>query len=365
MKKSKKILIIFIIFALVLMLIATFFIIKNRLLIKNEINEFSYVGAFIPGGQSRNLSEYDSFSEWKKDLKKDMDEHNSKAEEEKNIYLKKAEENAKEYIKNKYGFEPTFTDKKAEYSTSMVGGTDDGFVGWNYNYSGNVLLKFQKDGNDYYVLISGKDGNTLGYDNYQYDIITKAVCNMFDKELGVNILGYEIKLGKSYKLSDKETIYNLIDSYFDGNELKEILKNSKIFLEYDDKIDLRDAKWEELNNKYISNTTEVFVIRYKSDEEYSIAKKNYDSNSKYSYYSNHKHQFVYDKEFYGYDLIEKTLNIDSYLTIINNILNISKPQIGECEGIYIVQWNVDNAPSIIKSETVDVSKARKSLGILC
>ena len=55
------------------------------------------------------------------------------------------------------------------------------------------------------------------------------------------------------------------------------------------------------------------------------------------------------------------------MTIIKNTLNISKPQIGEYEGIYIVQWNVDNAPSIIKSETGYIFGAycKIGLGILC
>ena len=43
-----------------------------------------------------------------------------------------------------------------------------------------------------------------------------------------------------------------------------------------------------------------------------------------------------------YDLFEKVLNIDSYLTILNNELTISKLIIGECDGIYAVQWNFTN-----------------------
>ena len=323
---------------------------------------------FITGDQTRDLSDYNSFSDWKEDLRKDMEEHNNKAEEQKNNYLIVAEKNAKDYIKNKYGFEPIFTDKHAEYDISMVGGYDDAFVGWNHNYSGNVLLKFNKEGKDYYVLISGKDGDKYGYDNYQYDTICKAVIDTFDKTLGVKSFDSNIKLGKEYELSDKITIYNLINENYSGNNLKNVISDSKIFLEYGSKINLQDSAWEKINSEYLSSTTELYVVKYKSDEEYKVAKANYDNNTFNEVYFtelNHLHDFVYDEEFYGYDLLEKALNIDSYLTIIKNESVVSKPQIGECDGIYLVQWNTTNTPVIKKSQTSDIEVARKRMGFIC
>ena len=312
-------------------------------------------------GQTRDISEYDSFEEWKKDLEKDMNEHNAKAKKEGSKYLEVAEKNAIKYIKNKYGFEPMIIEKNPEYSIEEVGGTDDGFVGWKYNFNGNVMLKFRKNEKDYYIFISGKDDNALGYDNYQYDSIVSAVIDSVEKELGVKPLSSDIKIGKSHKITDLDIVVdNLVNEKFLGTNLKTILQDSKIFLEYGGAIELQNEKWKNVQNNLLSDKIELYVVKYKSDEEYRIAKSNYDSNK-----SKYNNDFVSDKEFYGYDLLAKTLNIDCCLSIIKGKMNISKPQIGECDGIYIVQWGVSNSPVITKSETVDVETARKGLGELC
>ena len=304
----------------------------------------SFNAVVIPGGQSRDLSEYDSIAEWKKDLKKDMNEHNNKAEKEKDKYLKIAERNAKEYIKNKYGFEPIFIEKEAEYSISMVGGTDDAFVGWKYNYSGNVLLKFQKDEKKYNVLISGNEGDSEGHDDYQYSQIRQAVidkCNTLTNSFAYNA---EIQYGKSFgKSYDEEPIDNLINTYFDGNNLKEVLENASILMEYGNDIELK-----QLSIDFVDNESKVLILKYKSYNNFKQAQKDYDIELNDNYRKNHLH--VIDAEILGFDMPEKALHIQEYLCVENLRHEIKTINVVECDGLYAVHFGRDIPIEISLSE---------------
>ncbi len=355
---------------IVILLIVTTLIVFGISKAKNNIQGGNiFVGgfnAFIPGGQSRNLSNYDSFEDWKKDLKKDMDEHNEKAKEEEKKYLEIAEINAKDYIKNKYGFEPVFIEKKAEYTTSLVGGFDDAFVGNKYNYTGNVILKFQKDDKDYYVLISGHEGDKLGYDNYQYEQISKEIISRFNTLVNLTAYNAEIQYGKTYKISDKLSIYNLVNTYFDEKNLKDAINedgykygynygygfiNSKptgasILMEYGNDVDLN-----KLNIDFISSNSKVLILKYKSYNDFKQAKEDYDAETKRNYGKSHSH--IIDSDILGFDMPEKALHIQEYLAIENSNKEIKKINVIECDGLYAVQLGRNIPVEINLSEIID------------
>ena len=322
---------------------------NNMVTIKNKEQKGTIivgdrVNGFIPERQSRDISDYDSFSNWREVLKNDMIEHNNLAEEEKNKYLEIAEENAKKYIKNKYGFEPLFIDKKAEYSTSMVGGTDDAFVGWKNYYSGNVLLKFQKDGNDYYVLISGKDGDLLGYDNYQYAQVKQEVIDVFNKLANSTAYNAEISYGKSFEISYNDGYtYNLVNTYFDGKNIKDTISNASILMEYGNDIDLN-----KLNIDFVDNVSKVLVLKYKSQSDFKQAKDDFEAETKNHYGKSHLH--IIDGDILGFDMPEKALHIQEYLAIENSNKKIKKINIAECDGVYAVQFGRNIPIEISKCE---------------
>ena len=100
-------------------------------------------------------------------------------------YEKQGRENAKNYIREKYGIDAKITEINCEkYSSSPV---PDFFP----SPTGNVFVKMKYKGTDFLVAISGQKKNTDGLDNYQFQEIATA----FAQEM-YNITGLhaEIKL---------------------------------------------------------------------------------------------------------------------------------------------------------------------------
>lgn len=301
-----------------------------------------------------NLYNDEGFEKEKEEVKK----HNEKAEEHKIEYINTATINATKYIENKYGFTPELFDAYAEYTTLFVGAMD-GWGGYKYNYTGNVRFKFIKNEKEYYVLISGNENDLMGYDNFQRDDILLGILNAFYQDIGQEPYDYNIKYGKTYgegnSLSEEYT-HDLVNVYYDGNNLSEVLIKPNIFIEYGNEINLSEIKNTKLS--FLKNDAKVLIVKYKSKEEYILAKSNYDGNNdSYSVSGlKHKHDFVNDEILLGYDLVEKSLNIDSYLLIDDNLRIVENPKIAELDGIYIVQYRTTKEPQLTPSTTEDVSK---------
>jgi len=345
----KKVITIIMVVIIIIVCIGIFFVIRNKI---NSSNEYGYGGAFILGGQSRNPSEYDSLSAWKQDLKQDMDEHNNQAESEKNNYLEIAENNAKAYMKNKYGFEPNFIDKKAEYSTSMVGGTDDAFVGWKYNYSGKVILTFLIDEKEYHVLITGNEGDRTGYDNYQFSSVEQELKKTISNIVGSNVYNVELEYGKSHEYwkNGKNTyIHNLINTFFNGYNIKEVLTNATILIEVGNDVDLGA-----INLDILDNTSKVMVLKYKTENDFKQAKEDYSKKTKDGY-GNDKHKHIAKYEIMGFDMPEKALHISEYLTLENSKKEIKKINVSESNGTYAVKFD-DISIAILPGKINDFDK---------
>ena len=83
-------------------------------------------------------------------------------------YEKQGRENAKNYIREKYGIDARITEINCEkYSSSPV---PDFFP----SHTGNVFVKMKYKGADFLVAISGQKKNTDGLDNYQFQEIATA-----------------------------------------------------------------------------------------------------------------------------------------------------------------------------------------------
>lgn len=108
--------------------------------------------------------------------------------------------NAKNYIKNKYGFKP----KIIECSYERVGGgpfPSNSPTGDAYVYMEDEL------GKEFTVYISGRDFNTDGYDNYQKDEIIEAVKEEFCNLLDVDDIKLEFSYGRTDEIESDDKYY--------------------------------------------------------------------------------------------------------------------------------------------------------------
>lgn len=99
----------------------------------------------------------------------------TKEQEEKNAAnLARAEINAVNYVKEKYGFTAEITSSEIERDGGMFGPsfTNHAYVNMSYN------------GKDFTVYINGKNTNTDGVDDYQAAAITEALQAKLDSIVG-------------------------------------------------------------------------------------------------------------------------------------------------------------------------------------
>ena len=134
-------------------------------------------------------------------------------------YEKQGETNAVNYIKEKYGFEATVTNVACKKY-------NDGFD-FSPSPTGNVYVTFDKDGNTFMVEIPGDKVTTAGFDNYQLPEIKAALEQTLQDISGLPaeelFLCNGTYKGEASVESDKN---GLINGYFDGNNLSEVLADT-------------------------------------------------------------------------------------------------------------------------------------------
>ena len=129
-------------------------------------------------------------------------------------YEKQGCENAKNYIKEKYGFDAEIKDLTCEKSNS--GAVPD----FSPSPTGNVFVKMKYHGEEFYVVISGETKNTNGIDNYQLPEITTALKQELYEIMGVHAEGVYVSYGAS---NDEKN--GMIHAVYDGENLAEILQD--------------------------------------------------------------------------------------------------------------------------------------------
>lgn len=186
-------------------------------------------------------------------------ESESQKEENKRV-LKQAEENAAEYIVEKYGFEADITDSEIIYD---IKGWD--FIIPHSEASTNAMIKMEHDGKELQLIISGNDQNTNGSDDYQYDEIKNAFCDIvksgFEEECSVYYKNKNITLGA------KETEDVFLNEYFDGNDLSSVLeKLDYCIIELCDADISDDKKFNAIEKlaSYAVNASYFYVISYEN-----------------------------------------------------------------------------------------------------
>ena len=136
--------------------------------------------------------------------------------EEKDImkqYKEQAEENAVNYIKEKYNFSSEVISSVAELEDT------DPIPNITPDPTGNVYVKMKSNSKEFYVYITGKESSIIGKDNYQYNEIVNDLLNLIQKDTNVAPYNYQVVYG----FEDSFKYPGLIDIYYDGTNLYNVI----------------------------------------------------------------------------------------------------------------------------------------------
>lgn len=134
-------------------------------------------------------------------------------------YEKRGKEIAENYIKNKYGFEGKIKDisiEKAEYS----------ILNFYPDPTGRVFVEMEHDGRRFKVYADAEGDDNQCYDNYQMVEIEKAVVSRISECVENQPWSYNLYYG--VVINEHKNINGLIEEYFDGNNLDDILNDDKV-----------------------------------------------------------------------------------------------------------------------------------------
>ncbi|MCI8887652.1 MAG: hypothetical protein HFG70_06145 [Hungatella sp.] len=180
-------------------------------------------------------------------------------------------ENAENYIRGKYGFEP-----ETEGIRLCMECDDGDLVPWANGY---VLADMSYEGKTFQVHISGEEPGAQGKDDYQYEMIVKEAGEYFEALLGYGLydiyLEYTepLKPDMSFPLCHKK---NLIGEFYESGSFEELLCRCPSNIRIDDCMDqdLRGLEEENpdaaslLKKWAVDWGAKIVLISYKSREDY-------------------------------------------------------------------------------------------------
>ena len=178
-------------------------------------------------------------------------------------YEKQGRENAKNYIRKKYGIDAKITEINCEkYSSSPV---PDFFP----SPTGNVFVKMKYKGADFLVAISGQKKNMDGLDNYQFQEIATAFAQEMYNITGLHAESAYVCYGEYGTVKDEKN--GMIHTFYDGENLAEVLQkeSARAVVSY------ADQDVEQIHVSQISQKTGVDTILltdYESREAYQTVR---------------------------------------------------------------------------------------------
>ena len=178
-------------------------------------------------------------------------------------YEKQGRENAKNYIREKYGIDAKITEINCEkYSSSPV---PDFFP----SPTGNVFVKMKYKGAEFLVAISGQKKNTDGLDNYQFQEIATAFAQEMYNITGLHAESAYVCYGEYGTVKDEKN--GMIHTFYDGENLAEVLQkeSARAVVSY------ANQDVEQIHVSQISQKTGVDTILltdYESREAYQTVR---------------------------------------------------------------------------------------------
>ena len=178
-------------------------------------------------------------------------------------YEKQGRENAKNYIREKYGIDAKITEINCEkYSSSPV---PDFFP----SPTGNVFVKMKYKGADFLVAISGQKKNTDGLDNYQFQEIATAFAQEMYNITGFHAESAYVCYGEYGTVKDEKN--GMIHTFYDGENLAEVLQkeSARAVVSYADQ-DVEQIPVSQISQKTGVDT--ILLTDYESREAYQTVR---------------------------------------------------------------------------------------------
>lgn len=178
-------------------------------------------------------------------------------------YEKQGRENAKNYIREKYGIDAKITEINCEkYSSSLV---PDFFP----SPTGNVFVKMKYKGADFLVAISGQKKNTDGLDNYQFQEIATAFAQEMYNITGLHAERAYVCYGEYGTVKDEKN--GMIHTFYDGENLAEVLQkeSARAVVSYANQ-DVEQIPVSQISQKTGVDT--ILLTDYESREAYQTVR---------------------------------------------------------------------------------------------
>lgn len=178
-------------------------------------------------------------------------------------YEKQGRENAKNYIREKYGIDAKITEINCEkYSSSPV---PDFFPA----PTGNVFVKMKYKGADFLVAISGQKKNMDGLDNYQFQEIATAFAQEMYNITGLHAESAYVCYGEYGTVKDEKN--GMIHTFYDGENLAEVLQkeSARAVVSYANQ-DVEQIPVSQISQKTGVDT--ILLTDYESREAYQTVR---------------------------------------------------------------------------------------------
>ena len=178
-------------------------------------------------------------------------------------YEKQGRENAKNYIREKYGIDAKITEINCEkYSSSPV---PDFFP----SPTGNVFVKMKYKVADFLVAISGQKKNTDGLDNYQFQEIATAFAQEMYNITGLHAESAYVCYGEYGTVKDEKN--GMIHTFYDGENLAEVLQkeSARAVVSYANQ-DVEQIPVSQISQKTGVDT--ILLTDYESREAYQTVR---------------------------------------------------------------------------------------------
>ena len=178
-------------------------------------------------------------------------------------YEKQGRENAKNYIREKYGIDAKITEINCEkYSSSPV---PDFFP----SPTGNVFVKMKYKGADFLVAISGQKKNTDGLYNYQFQEIATAFAQEMYNITGLHAESDYVCYGEYGTVKDEKN--GMIHTFYDGENLAEVLQkeSARAVVSYANQ-DVEQIPVSQISQKTGVDT--ILLTDYESREAYQTVR---------------------------------------------------------------------------------------------
>ena len=178
-------------------------------------------------------------------------------------YEKQGRENAKNYIREKYGIDAKITEINCEkYISSPV---PDFFP----SPTGNVFVKMKYKGADFLVAISGQKKNTDGLDNYQFQEIATAFAQEMYNITGLHAESAYVCYGEYGTVKDEKN--GMIHTFYDGENLAEVLQkeSARAVVSYANQ-DVEQIPVSQISQKTGVDT--ILLTDYESREAYQTVR---------------------------------------------------------------------------------------------